>query len=68
MPHGLECLWSHRRAQKRRAAKQAEAESLLAALRRYRGNVSQVAEELGISVRAVRLKLRTHALNASQFR
>lgn len=56
------------RAQKRRAAEQAEAESLVAALRRCRGNVSQVAEELGISARAVRMKLRTHALNAAQFR
>ncbi|WP_428995632.1 helix-turn-helix domain-containing protein [Lamprobacter modestohalophilus] len=40
----------------------------MAALRRCRGNVSQVAEELGISARAVRMKLRTHALNAAQFR
>jgi len=56
------------RARKRRAAEQAEAESLVAALRRCRGHVAQVAEELGITARAVRMKLRTHGLNAAQFR
>lgn len=56
------------RARKRRAADQAEAASLTAALSRRRGNVSEVAEDLGITARAVRMKLRNHALDPARFR
>jgi DNA-binding NtrC family response regulator len=56
------------REHKRRVAQQAEAEHLISTLRRFRGNVSQVAQELGITARAVRMKLKAHALTAANFR
>ena len=56
------------RERKRRVAQQAEAEYLISTLRRCRGNVAQVAQELGITARAVRMKLRAHDLTAANFR
>jgi len=56
------------RERKRRVAQEAEAEYLISTLRRFRGNVAQVAQELGITARAVRMKLKAHALTAANFR
>jgi len=41
---------------------------LTAALRECHGSVTDVAKALGITPRAVRMKLRAHGLNATAFR
>jgi DNA-binding NtrC family response regulator len=56
------------RTHKRRAAKEAEASALVSALQRSQGNVDEVAEVMGITARAVRMKLKSHGLSARDFR
>jgi len=56
------------RQAKRHAAAQAEIGTLTVALRECHGSVTDVAKALGITPRAVRMKLRAHGLNATAFR
>jgi DNA-binding NtrC family response regulator len=67
-PEGTLEAGSSWRAHKERAAKDAEAGALLAALQRSRGNVAEVAASMGITPRAVRMKLKVHGLTAHSFR
>jgi DNA-binding NtrC family response regulator len=56
------------REEKRRAAMQVEARFIEDALVRQRGNVSAVARLMGITPRAVHMKLRAHGIDAGSFR
>jgi DNA-binding NtrC family response regulator len=56
------------RLHKQRAAKEAEAGALIAALERAEGDVCIVADRMGITPRAVRMKLKAHGLSARDFR
>ena len=56
------------RSRKQRAAREAEAQTLITALRRSHGKVSDVADQMGITARAVRMKLRAHGISAQNFR
>jgi DNA-binding NtrC family response regulator len=56
------------RVHKQTAAKEAEAGALIAAMKRGGGDVVKVADLMGITPRAVRMKLKTHGLTASDFR
>lgn len=56
------------REAKRRAGMEVEARVIKDALARARGNVSAVARQLKITARAVHMKLRTHGIDASQYR
>jgi transcriptional regulator with PAS, ATPase and Fis domain len=56
------------RTRKRQAAKQAEIETLTQALRASRGNVDQVAAQMAITPRAVRMKLKAQGIRAADYR
>ncbi|WP_296700639.1 sigma-54 interaction domain-containing protein [Thiocapsa sp. UBA6158] len=56
------------RTRKQQAAKQAEVETLTRALRVSRGNVDQIATQMGITPRAVRMKLKAQGLRAADYR
>jgi DNA-binding NtrC family response regulator len=56
------------RTRKRQAAKQTEIETLTQALRASRGNVDQVAAQMAITPRAVRMKLKAQGIRAADFR
>jgi DNA-binding NtrC family response regulator len=56
------------RTRKQQAAKQAEVETLTRALMISRGNVDQIATQMGITPRAVRMKLKAQGLRAADYR
>lgn len=56
------------RTRKRQAAKQAEIDTLTQALRASRGNVDQVAAQMAITPRAVRMKLKAQGIRAADYR
>jgi DNA-binding NtrC family response regulator len=56
------------REAKRRAAMAVEARVMEDALARVSGNVSAVARQMGITPRAVHMKLRSHGIDASSYR
>jgi DNA-binding NtrC family response regulator len=53
---------------KRRAAMDVEARVIEDALARARGNVSAVARQMGITPRAMHMKLRAHGIDAGTYR
>jgi DNA-binding NtrC family response regulator len=56
------------REAKKRAAMAVEARVMEDALSRARGNVSAVARQMGITPRAVHMKLRSHGIDAADYR
>ena len=56
------------REAKKRAAMEVEARVIKDALARARGNVSAVARQMGITPRAVHMKLRAHSIDAATYR
>ncbi|EGV17865.1 sigma 54-interacting transcriptional regulator [Thiocapsa marina] len=56
------------RTRKQQAAKQAEVDTLTRALRVSHGNVDQIATQMGITPRAVRMKLKAQGLRAADYR
>ncbi|AOV15974.1 hypothetical protein BJI67_01785 [Acidihalobacter aeolianus] len=53
---------------KREAANAAESRAIRDSLRRYRGRVSAVARELGVTPRAVQQKLKSHGIKPAEYR
>ena len=53
---------------KKKAADEAEIRFILDSLVTYQGNVSEVARSMGISRRAVHLKLKSHGIDANSYR
>ncbi len=53
---------------KRRALEKAEKSFLVEALKRYRGNVPEIAAAMGLTTRAVYLKLKRYQLTAATYR
>ena len=56
------------REAKKRAALEVEARVIKDALAKARGNVSAVARQMGITPRAVHMKLRAHSIDAATYR
>ena len=56
------------RTRKQQAAKQAEVDTLVRALKVSHGNVDQIATQMGITPRAVRMKLKAQGLRAADYR
>jgi len=63
-----ETLMGTLREAKKRAAMEVEVRVIEDALARARGNVSAVARQMGITPRAVHMKLRAHGIDASTYR